>query len=55
MGQIIAHVEPFGLNYVLPAMFVALIVLQIMDSGQIGFAHIAVAPSVSLLILSIDQ
>jgi 4-azaleucine resistance transporter AzlC len=55
LGQVIADVEPLGLDYVLPAMFVALIVLQIKDGGQIGVALIAGALSVSLLTLGIDQ
>jgi 4-azaleucine resistance transporter AzlC len=55
LGQVIADVGPFGLDFVLPAMFIALIVLQIENGGQIGVAVIAGALSVALLILGIDQ
>ncbi len=55
LGQVIGNVEPFGLDYVLPAMFIALIVLQIEDRGQIAVALITGASSVALLIAGVDQ
>jgi 4-azaleucine resistance transporter AzlC len=51
----IADVEPFGLDYVLPAMFIALIVLQIEDRVQVGVALFSGVLSVALLILGVDQ
>jgi 4-azaleucine resistance transporter AzlC len=55
LGQVIADVEPLGLDYVLPAMFIALIVLQIEVRTQIGVALVTGALSVALLILGVDQ
>jgi len=55
LGQVIADVEPFGLDYVLPAMFIALIVLQIEDRAQVAVAVATGMLSVALLILGVDQ
>ena len=55
LGQVIGDVEPFGLDYVLPAMFIALIVLQIEDHAQIAVAFITGALSVALLVAGVDQ
>lgn len=55
VGQIIDDVKPFGLDFVLPAMFIALIILQLEDRSQIGIALATGTMSVALLILGIDQ
>jgi len=55
LGQVIAEVEPFGLDYVLPALFIALIVLQIEKRTQIGVALLTGALSVVLLVLGVEQ
>ncbi len=55
LGQIIADIEPLGLDYVLPAMFIALIVLQIEGHAHIAVALITGALSVALLILGVNQ
>ncbi len=55
LGQVIADVEPFGLDYVLPAMFIALLVLQIEDRAHVAVALVTGALSVALLTLGVDQ
>lgn len=55
LGNAIQDVEPLGLDFVLPAMFIALIVLQIKDRAQIAVALIAGALSVILMTSGIDQ
>ena len=55
LGQVIADVEPFGLDYVLPAMFIALLVLQVEHRAQIVVALLTGALSVALLTLGVDQ
>jgi 4-azaleucine resistance transporter AzlC len=55
LGQVIADVEPFGLDYVLPAMFIALIVLQIENRAHVAVAFVTGTLSVALLILGVDQ
>lgn len=55
LGQVISDVEPFGLDFVLPALFIALIVLQIEETSQIAVAVITGALSVALLILGVGQ
>jgi 4-azaleucine resistance transporter AzlC len=40
-GQSLADVRPLALDYALPAMFVALLVLQLQDSLQVGVALFA--------------
>jgi 4-azaleucine resistance transporter AzlC len=55
LGRVITDVEPFGLDYVLPALFIALIVLQIERRIQIGVIIIAGSLSVGLSILGVDQ
>ncbi len=55
LGNAIQDVEPLGLDFVLPAMFIALIVLQIKDRAQIAVALIAGALSVTLMTSGIDQ
>ena len=55
LGQVIADVEPFGLDFVLPALFIALIVLQIEDRAQIAVALVTGALSVALLLSGVEQ
>jgi 4-azaleucine resistance transporter AzlC len=55
VGQVIADVKPLGLDYALPAMFIALLVLQIQDRVQIIVALLAGAASVGLLLAGLDQ
>jgi 4-azaleucine resistance transporter AzlC len=55
LGQVIGDVKPLGLDYVLPAMFIALIVLQIKDHAHIGVALVTGALSVALLLLGVEQ
>ncbi|MGD2105004.1 MAG: AzlC family ABC transporter permease [Anaerolineae bacterium] len=55
LGQIIGDIRPFGLDYVLPAMFLALIVLQIEDATQIAVALTAGALSLGVLFLGVAQ
>ena len=50
VGQSITDVKPLALDYVLPAMFVALLVLQIKDRVQVGVALATGALSVLSLI-----
>lgn len=55
VGQVIADVRPLGLDYALPAMFIALLVLQIQERVQIAVALLAGAVSVGLLLAGLDQ
>lgn len=55
LGGVIGDVEPLGLDYVLPAMFIALIVLQIEDGAQIAVALLTGALSVALLVAGVSQ
>jgi 4-azaleucine resistance transporter AzlC len=55
LGNRIADVEPLGLDYALPAMFIALLVLQIADRVQIAVALVAGALSVGLLLAGAEQ
>lgn len=55
LGQFITDVKPLGLDYVLPAMFIALLVLQIKDQVQIGVAIITGALSVLLLMTGVGR
>lgn len=54
-GFLVAEVEPFGLDYVLPAMFIALLVMQIKNRTQVVAAIIAGASSVGFLLLGFRQ
>ncbi len=51
----VADIEPFGLDYVLPAIFIALIVLQIEETVDMGMALLTGALSVALLMLGAGQ
>jgi 4-azaleucine resistance transporter AzlC len=55
VGQSITNVKPLALDYVLPAMFIALLVLQIKDRVQIGVALATGALSVGLLLMGVGQ
>lgn len=55
VGQVIADVKPLGLDYALPAMFIALLVLQIQERVQVAVALLAGVVSVGLLLAGLDQ
>jgi 4-azaleucine resistance transporter AzlC len=55
VGQSITDVKPLALDYVLPAMFIALLVLQIKERVQIAVALLAGVVSVGLLLAGLDQ
>ena len=55
LGQMMANIEPFGLDYVLPAMFIALIMLQIEGAADVAVALFTGALSVALLMLGTGQ
>jgi 4-azaleucine resistance transporter AzlC len=55
LGQIIGDVEPFGLDYVLPSMFIALVVLQVENRVQLGIALLTGALSTILLTLGVGR
>jgi len=55
LGKMVADIEPFGLDYVLPAIFIALIVLQIEETVDMGMALLTGALSVALLMLGAGQ
>jgi 4-azaleucine resistance transporter AzlC len=50
LGSAIADVEPLGLDYTLPAMFIALLVMQIRDRVQVLVAVLTGALAVALLL-----
>jgi 4-azaleucine resistance transporter AzlC len=55
VGQLITDVKPLALDYALPAMFVALLVLQIKDRIQIAVAILTGALAVGLMFIGVDQ
>jgi len=55
VGQLITDVKPFALDYALPAMFVALLVLQIKDRVQIAVALLTGVLAVGLLLIGVEQ
>jgi 4-azaleucine resistance transporter AzlC len=55
VGRLIADVKPLALDYALPAMFVALLVLQIKDRIQIAVAFLTGALAVGLVLIGVDQ
>ena len=55
VGRVIADVKPLGLDYALPAMFIALLVLQVRDRVQVAVALLAGTASVGLLLAGLDQ
>jgi 4-azaleucine resistance transporter AzlC len=54
-GQYIPDPRPWGLDYALPALFVALLVLQIRDLVHVGVALAAGVLSVGLMLAGLDQ
>jgi 4-azaleucine resistance transporter AzlC len=54
-GQFIPDPRPWGLDYALPALFVALLVLQLQDRIQIGVALVAGLGAVCLDRIGLDQ
>jgi len=54
-GQMVDDVHPYALDYALPAMFIALLVMQIKDRGQLLVAIVGGAFSVVLLMMGISQ
>jgi 4-azaleucine resistance transporter AzlC len=54
-GQVIPDPRPWGLDYALSAMFIALLVLQIRDRIQVGVALLAGAAAVGLTLIGLDQ
>jgi predicted branched-subunit amino acid permease len=54
-GQMIAEIEPFALDYALPAMFIALLVMQIKNKVQVLVAVLAGALSLGLYLLGFQQ
>lgn len=54
-GGLIGDVKPLALDYALPAMFIALLVLQIKDRVQIAVAVLSGLLAVALLLAGVDQ
>jgi len=54
-GQVIQDVRPLALDYALPAMFIALLLMQIKDRIQVGVAVLTGLLSVALLLAGLDQ
>jgi 4-azaleucine resistance transporter AzlC len=55
VGQSIGDVKPLALDYVLPAMFIALLVLQIKDRIQVSVALFAGAVAVGLALVGVER
>jgi len=55
LGQQIHNVERLGLDYVLPAMFIALLVLQLKNRRQLAVALLAGALAVGLSALGLNR
>jgi len=55
VGQLITDVKSLALDYALPAMFVALLVLQIKDRVQIAVAFLTGMLAVGLLLMGLEQ
>jgi 4-azaleucine resistance transporter AzlC len=54
-GGLIGDVRPLALDYALPAMFMALLVLQIKDRVQIAVAVLAGLLALALVLAGVDQ
>ena len=54
-GNLIRDVRPFGLDYALAAMFIALLVFQVKDGRLFAVALLSGALSVGLLLLGVSQ
>jgi 4-azaleucine resistance transporter AzlC len=55
VGQLIEDVRPLGLDYALPAMFIALLALQVKDLVQVCVALLAGCLAVALLLAGLEQ
>lgn len=55
LGHTIADVKPLGLDYALPAMFIALLVLQIEDRWHVGVALLAGLTATGLLLVGVER
>jgi 4-azaleucine resistance transporter AzlC len=55
VGQLLVDVEPLALDYVLPAMFIGLLVMQIKNRTQVWVALLAGTASVAFLVLGFSQ
>ena len=54
-GNLVVEIEPLALDFVLPAMFIALLVMQIKKHTQVITAVVAGFTSVGLLLLGFSQ
>ena len=54
-GQLVSDVKPFALDYTLPAMFIALLVMQIKSKGEIIVALVAGVLCVGLVLMGVEQ
>jgi len=54
-GQLIQDVRPLGLDFALPAMFIALLVLQVKDRIALGVAILSGALSTAFLLAGMSQ
>ena len=54
-GQFVPDPKPWGLDYALPALFIALLVLQIRDRLQVGVAVLTGLAAVGLTLLGLGQ
>lgn len=55
IGQKITTIEPFALDYALPAMFMALLVMQIKSHREVAVAVLSGFFSVGLMLLGFEQ
>ena len=55
VGGLIADAESLALDYALPAMFIALLVLQIKDRVQVAIAFLSGGLAVGLLLVGVDR
>jgi predicted branched-subunit amino acid permease len=55
VGGLIRDPKPLALDYALPAMFIALLVMQIRDRVQIAVALLTGALAVGLLLAGVNQ
>lgn len=54
-GKLVVEIEPLALDFVLPAMFIALLVMQIKRRSQVSTAVIAGITSAAFLLLGFSQ
>ncbi len=55
LGQMIGDIQTLGLDYALPAMFVALLVMQVKNKAQLGSALLAGVLSIGLMLLGMGR